>query len=67
MRHIKTGKRNQNQNLFEPIPLNNNQMNEMVDFSDKLDDNTRFDEQVFDFSFENQFETDNTFSVDQLF
>jgi hypothetical protein len=68
MRRNNSGKRVQNQNLFETVSFNNTTSNlEMTDFSEKLEDDTTFNEPVFDFSFENPIDTENMFSFDISF
>jgi hypothetical protein len=69
MRHVKTGKRTQNQFSAETIPLKHNQINEeeQVNSADYGNDMTTTDEPFFDFSFDNHAESNDIFSIDYFF
>jgi hypothetical protein len=69
MRHSKTGKKIQNQILDEKININPIHINviEEVDFSDKTENSTSVDEQLFNSSSENPTEIDDIFSFDNFF
>jgi hypothetical protein len=69
MRHTKTGKRIQNQILNEKINITSIHIDVVgeVDFSDKTENITSVDEQLFNSSSENPAETDDIFSFDNFF